>query len=100
MAGAAALVLRRRLDGRTIASLVLRTKDPYGARDTPEPVRRLAARIRFRGAGLSPEGVACVLRSRARQLEREGEGDGSTSPVLRTQGRGGYAPAMRLVRGT
>jgi len=65
----AAVVLRRRLGGRAFPLAVLRTRDPYGVRATPEPVRRLAALIRFRGANLSPEGVACVLRSRARQLQ-------------------------------
>lgn len=38
----------------------------------PAAVASILARIRWRGRHLSPDGVACVLRARAGQLERAG----------------------------
>ncbi len=63
----AALVLRRRLDGRTFPAAVYGTADRH-RRDAPEVVRQVAALVRWRGANLSPEGVAAVLRGKARVL--------------------------------
>ena len=67
----AALVIRRRLDGRTFPAAVDRTAGRH-RRDAPEAVRRVAALVRWRGRNLSPEGVAAVLRGKARQVARRG----------------------------
>lgn len=66
----AALAVRRRLDGRAFPAAVAAYRDPFGVRAVPPAVRHAAGLVRFRGANLSPEGVACVLRGLARTVAR------------------------------
>ena len=64
----AALVIRRGLDERTFPLAVERTQRGYGA-DAPDPVRRLAALVRFRHAEATPAEVAAMLTEEAELLE-------------------------------
>ena len=64
----AALVIRRGLDGRTFPLAVERTQARYGA-DAPDPVRKLAALVRFRHAEATPAEVAAPLTEEAEALE-------------------------------
>ena len=63
----AALVIRRGLDGRTFPLAVERTQRRYGA-DAPNPVRKLAALVRFRHADATPTEVAALLVEEAEAM--------------------------------
>ena len=69
----AALVIRRGLDGRTFPLAVERTRRRYGA-DAPDPVRRLAAVVRFRHPEATPAEVAAMLTEEAELM------DGAAAP--------------------
>ncbi len=64
----ARLVMTRGLDGRTFPAAVDATRDRH-RRDAPEPVRRLAALIRWRRPEATPADVAAMLTAEAELAE-------------------------------
>lgn len=71
----AALVRRRKLDGRTFPAAVESTSATFG-REPPEVVRKLAAVVRFRHADACPIELAELIEAEAGRLEAGETKDG------------------------